>query len=396
MNGAASAQGEDGAADPADQAAPPAAPPTSRFPTSAGPRKPATPGKAPKKDNDTNGLAVAVALPAANQQVLPLQFRFPPRDGNEQPQGETTDGKAGAPTDPNLVALAASTAPAPLLAEEGIPGSAHATAGGKAAKTAPTEGTGAAAAKGELAFAARVQPAAPTKDIGTKGRQTSDTQQSAASASALRKASSPDAAQGQDIKDAGQPAEPTAAAQHVVAAFEQSVRTSDTQTPPKVEAPTAPAQMAPVQAESPVKSAVPLRDLSMQLTQPGAEKVEVRLVQQAGEVHVAVRTGDTDLAHGLRQGLPELVGKLEDGGYRAEAWRPTGGTAGTAPLSQSQESQTASGQSHYGDSQGRQGGSQQDGGQRNQNPFNRPRWVEELESSITGGEPTGETNGIAS
>ena len=63
--------------------------------------------------------------------------------------------------------------------------------------------------------------------------------------------------------------------------------------------------------EAAPKSAAPLKDLSVQVRQSSQESVELRVVERAGELHVAVRTGDADLAHGLRQGLPELVNRLD-------------------------------------------------------------------------------------
>jgi hypothetical protein len=119
--------------------------------------------------------------------------------------------------------------------------------------------------------------------------------------------------------------------------------------------------------------------------------VDVRVTQQAGEVRVAVHTGDADLAHGLRQGLSDLVGRLEENGYRAEAWRPAGVTT---PVGQASESSHSSNNSRNTDSQAQPGWSQQDSGRRNQNQSNQPRWVEELESSMpSGGELVGDING---
>jgi hypothetical protein len=148
---------------------------------------------------------------------------------------------------------------------------------------------------------------------------------------------------------------------------------------------------------TPTHAATPLRDISLHVSQPGQERVEVRVVQQAGEVRVAVRTGDTELASGLRQGVHELVGKLEDNGFHAEAWRPGGGSIATPGISQPAESRSAfSQQQPGGGSQGRQDSPQQESGQRNQNSSNRPQWVEELESSVQSGDATGDTNGIGS
>ena len=149
----------------------------------------------------------------------------------------------------------------------------------------------------------------------------------------------------------------------------------------------------PAAEAEPTKLTAPLKDVSFQVAQAN-EKIEVRIVQQAGEVRVAVRAEDTDLVHGLRQNLSELSGKLQQGGYNAETWRPVGSTdaigAGNDP-------RKGSGDGGNGQPQSQSGGSQQDRGQQNQNRFNRPRWVEEMESTLnTGEESTGVTYGFGS
>jgi hypothetical protein len=142
------------------------------------------------------------------------------------------------------------------------------------------------------------------------------------------------------------------------------------------------------------KTAMPLKDLSVQVKQPNQESVELRVVQHEGEIHVAVRTGDADLAHGLRQGLPELVDHLDQGGFRSEAWRPSGVVSAPEPSSQAQ---SKSSESRNADSQSQSGWSQQDRGQRDHNQSNRPQWVEELEDNLAGGgeRSTGEFHGFS-
>ena len=152
----------------------------------------------------------------------------------------------------------------------------------------------------------------------------------------------------------------------------------------------------PAAAENQGKPTEALKDISLQVGPGSNDKVQVRMVEQAGELRIAVHTDDTDLAHGLRQGLPDLVGRLQDNGFRAEAWRPAGATPA---LTATPESKNADNNTHNGDSQP-QGWSQQSGGgqqNQNQNHFNRPRWVEEMESSLTGkGESIGAFHGISS
>jgi hypothetical protein len=53
-----------------------------------------------------------------------------------------------------------------------------------------------------------------------------------------------------------------------------------------------------------------------------APGVEIRLVERDGEVQVAVRSRDPGLAHALGERLGDLVSRLDQAGYRAEAWRP--------------------------------------------------------------------------
>jgi hypothetical protein len=70
----------------------------------------------------------------------------------------------------------------------------------------------------------------------------------------------------------------------------------------------------------------PARDIHLQLNQ-GEQRVDVRLSERSGEVHVAVRTPDPQLAGALRDDLPRLSDRLEASGFRAETWHA--GLAGT-------------------------------------------------------------------
>ncbi|HTX34665.1 MAG TPA: hypothetical protein VME43_06580 [Bryobacteraceae bacterium] len=59
------------------------------------------------------------------------------------------------------------------------------------------------------------------------------------------------------------------------------------------------------------------------------------MTERAGEVRVTVHTSDADLAGSLRSDLPELLTRLRQSGFQAEAWRPAGaveaGVAGRSP-----------------------------------------------------------------
>jgi len=225
----------------------------------------------------------------------------------------------------------------------------------------------------DLTFAARVQPA----DLPQKAASAAPATIVPATAKKVIES---------DVQDAPPAADVTAVAR-AIAAFEPNGRLA----PPPPEAPSTPSK--PVGAAVPVAStpikppAQPLKDLSLEMAQPGAQKVEVRLFQQSGELRVAVRTGDSELAHGLRQSLPELVGRLEENGFHTETWRPgVPATPGAEHVVETR-SASASGSSQSGDPQSRSG-SQQQNGHRPRQQSNRPDWVEELESS------TGESYGI--
>jgi hypothetical protein len=134
---------------------------------------------------------------------------------------------------------------------------------------------------------------------------------------------------------------------------------------------------------SPQKAPGPLKDISIQVGQTPQEKVDLHLTERAGEMRMAVRAADPEMAHSLRQALPELVNRLQENGFRAEAWRPAGIVSGTGPLRETRESPS---NSRGGDPQQQSGWSQHQGGQRNQSQSDRPRWVAELESSLDGSE----------
>jgi len=144
----------------------------------------------------------------------------------------------------------------------------------------------------------------------------------------------------------------------------------------------------------PKPATVPLKDITLQVATPGTQKVEVRVVEQSGELRFAVHTGDSDLAHGLQRGLTDLVGRLQETGFHAEAWRPGASAVQSGPVF---ESRTSPGGSQKGDSQPNPGGSQQQPEEQRQNQPQRPAWVEELENSMAGSKQSqGATYGIGS
>jgi hypothetical protein len=137
----------------------------------------------------------------------------------------------------------------------------------------------------------------------------------------------------------------------------------------------------------------PLRDVSVRVENAEGRQVDVRIVQRAGDMQIAVRSVDSDTTQGLRHGLSELATRLNDSGYRSETWHP--GQAAASP--QPGESGNQSHRQNSGESQSNSSGSQQNRGQRDNNPPNRPRWIQELESKLAGGSQSkGESHGLIS
>jgi hypothetical protein len=86
-------------------------------------------------------------------------------------------------------------------------------------------------------------------------------------------------------------------------------------------APSAARTVTPHEVVQPAAAPTPARDIRIDLS-GGERRVEVRLMERGGEVHVAVRTPDTQLAGQLRDNLPSLTARLEQTGIRTEAWHP--------------------------------------------------------------------------
>jgi hypothetical protein len=137
--------------------------------------------------------------------------------------------------------------------------------------------------------------------------------------------------------------------------------------------------LSAVQPKDSPRATTPLRDLSVQVSPSSEQRVDVRVMQRAGELHVAVKTGDADLAHGLRQGLPEVVGRLAENGFRADTWHPGASAVAVHAAAETQSSSSSFQQDHQ---QGQSGSAHRDGGRRDPQHSNRPQWVEEMETSL--------------
>jgi hypothetical protein len=167
--------------------------------------------------------------------------------------------------------------------------------------------------------------------------------------------------------------------------------------PPRVE-PAKALETAAIQTptvDSTSKAAGPLKELSIQVGQTQQDRVQLRVVDRSGEVQVAVRASNPDVAQGLRQGLSDLVDRLQQNGFRTEAWRPGGSVTSVQGTGETRQKEMQ----FQRDGSQQQSGSQQQGRQQNpQNQTYRPRWVQELEGSLSDGSnfTPGDSNGITS
>jgi hypothetical protein len=142
------------------------------------------------------------------------------------------------------------------------------------------------------------------------------------------------------------------------------------------------------------KTMGPLKELSVQVGPTQVDKVEVRMVDRAGEVQVAVRATNPDVAQGLRQGLSDLVDRLQQNGFRTEAWRPGGSVASVQSTGESRQKEM---QFQRDGSQPQSGGSQQGRQQHSNGQTSRPKWVLELEGTLSRSDSTsGGSYGITS
>jgi hypothetical protein len=125
-----------------------------------------------------------------------------------------------------------------------------------------------------------------------------------------------------------------------------------------------------------------VRDISLKLTNKDQSSVQVRLSERAGELHVSVRTPDAGLTRGLREGLSDLVGRLEESGYRAETWRPADNASTAQDQGRENPSQQHSSQQQNAGGSGTDSRQQQNPRDQQEPGAQTPQWVGELETSL--------------
>ena len=146
----------------------------------------------------------------------------------------------------------------------------------------------------------------------------------------------------------------------------------------KTEAPHAPAPVAEVDRRpAPAPAA---QEISLRVSTGNDQKVDVRLVSRAGEVHVSVHTPDEALARTMREDLGSLTGKLAQSGIGAEAITPS---ATNASVRSDHPANPDHHESSGGGQQNQQGGGSSDQqASRQGGREKRPAWFEEFNESL--------------
>jgi hypothetical protein len=258
-------------------------------------------------------------------------------------------------------------------------------------ETAPAQASPIATAPApeSMAFAVRLAPTAtaPADEANTKAPETSSARPQTISSSSSQ-TSSPVSQREMPAPDAAvsvaQPADPSA---DRLAMINTMPNLAHTATPNGPVSSPAKSDAHPVLTSSALRAepvttppAAPSgssRDFTVRIPDATDRGTNVRFVERGSEVHVSVRTADSELAQLLRGGLGDLTGRLQHSGVQAEVWRPGSDTSHSDSQSQSSESKDQGGRRH-------QSGAQRDG--QDQPNEDKPRWVEELESF---GEPVG-------
>ena len=100
--------------------------------------------------------------------------------------------------------------------------------------------------------------------------------------------------------------------------------------------PSAPAASASELDDKEESSAEPVRNVQMQLIGQGNQRVNISLLDRAGQLRVNVRSTDKSLTQNLQDQMPVLTSRLAAERYRTEVWIP-GRNNGDNPQQQEQQ-----------------------------------------------------------
>lgn len=137
---------------------------------------------------------------------------------------------------------------------------------------------------------------------------------------------------------------------------------------------------------APVLPSPSIREVSIRLGAATSTPVDVQLTAKAGKVQVAVRTPDLDLAKTLQTNLGELVGRLEEKGFKTAAWTPQATTHAGLAVRQPATSTADQGHSDHSGSPGGQPDAR--GGQRQSGHRQQGRWEAEFQETLSAPDAT--------
>jgi hypothetical protein len=164
----------------------------------------------------------------------------------------------------------------------------------------------------------------------------------------------------------------------------------------KARVPSSPAPTVAPETEATPVAPQPLREVSLRLavqtSSVSTSNVDVQLAERAGKVQVAVRTADQELAKSLQGNLGELVGRLQERGFKTDVWTPTSAPHGGLAT---REPSTSSESQNYSDRSGSQGGQPDSRGQPGSDQRRQGHWKAEFEGTQTEEESLTPTRGAS-
>src|SRR5207247_5609571 len=100
----------------------------------------------------------------------------------------------------------------------------------------------------------------------------------------------------------------------------------------------APERLTAVQALSErARPSSHVQEISIRVAGPEQNSASIRMIQSAGEIRVAVRASDPQLAESLRGNVEQLTSRFNSNGLSAEVWKPNAVPAAARAQSPSQD-----------------------------------------------------------
>lgn len=304
--------------------------------------------------------------------VLPLPQPAVPSPARANPEGRGKDTIAAQTLQEKY-----QPAPAPISLAQALQSQASPVQPPQSQTTPGQSSQGPAAPQPDpLAFAVRLGPsaAAPADEVVAKLTDTASVRPQTTAQTSQKETAALDS-----TPSVAQPADPSAARLAMTNAMPPPVHAATQNEPASTQAKSADARpvftpsvaRAEPVSSPPAASSGSSRDFTVRIPDLTDRGTNVRFVERGTEVHVSVRTGDTELAQLLRGGLGDLSGKLQHAGVQAEVWRPGSDASHTDSQPQSSDPRDSGGRRN-------QSGAQRD--EQDQPSEDKPRWVEELES----------------